>query len=482
YVIELSTGSILLFDSSTNRRFSAQLGNDLAEADSFHGVTLAYDEGNVETEILVVEFDPSSGGGPRVVLDTSLAASGLRGDPMDIAMSPDGQYATVRSTEEVAVVRLDGTNSSVVRTFNSFPGGTVPFGEAAMDTVVSNNQVWASITVADGTTSDGYLNVQDLQTGQEWFAFLDGTPRDLVITPNGERLYVHTGQKFYAFDLANLPAGAPLSNSNFRQFPASAAGILAGIDSVEVTNDLAIVMAPISGGARVRIYDLNQGLTPVRVFGTTMSSGPIDVDLTEDGAYAVASTQEGYLVVDLRTLTERVRVERTHPVPGYPWSDGVAVHPKHAAAFGIETVIFNGWADTIDLVSREDTYCESLPNSTGERADLFALGSTRISENDLELHVQNLPPNSAGLFFLASGTNSIPLGGGILCLGGTVIRLPVVVASADGAVAYDVDLTNLGPAGAGVVAGSTWNAQLAHRDLPGAGGFNYSNASSLLFE
>ena len=140
------------------------------------------------------------------------------------------------------------------------------------------------------------------------------------------------------------------------------------------------------------------------------------------------------------------------------------------------------WIHGIDLVSRESLSCRSFPNSTGVTGDLFALGSTRVAENDLELHAQFLPPSSAGLFFLSSGTGSQPLGGGKLCLGGTIIRLPVVQASPEGAVSFPVDLTNLPPAGAGIVAGTTWYTQLAYRDVPAFGFFNYTNASSLLFE
>ncbi len=74
------------------------------------------------------------------------------------------------------------------------------------------------------------------------------------------------------------------------------------------------------------------------------------------------------------------------------------------------------------------------------------------------------------------------MGAGIRCVDGTLINLPVVETSPTGDVAFSVDLTSLGAAGSGVIAGSTWNTQLLHRDLPSAGGFNYSNASSLLFE
>ena len=481
YVVDMNSGAILLFSPSEPRSVGQQLGSDLAVASDFHGVTLAWDAGNVETDVLVVEFAPSGGGGPQVVLDTGLT-TGFLGDPMDVAISPDGQYATVRTSQQVALFRLDGTNTSLVRTFSAFPGGTLPFGTTTTDTVVCTDTLWATITIADGVTSDGYLNVQNIQTGQTWFAFLDGSPRDLVLTPDNQSLLVHTGQKIYRFDLANLPFGGGLNNSTFRPFPATAAGLLAGIDSVAATNERAIVMAPSSLDTRVRIYDLTQGVTPSFISGTVLSGRPIQVSIADDGSYAMCVTQESYLIFDARTGEERLRVERTFSQPAWPWSDGAAIHPKHAVAGGHKIEIFDGWLDTIDLVSREDFSCSSLPNSTGEIGDLYALGSTRISENDLTLNVRFLPPNAAGLFFLSSGTNMIPFGGGIICVGGTVLRLPIAVASAEGVLSLDVDLTALPPLGAGVIPGSTWYVQLAHRDLPSAGAFNYSNASSLLFE
>ena len=168
--------------------------------------------------------------------------------------------------------------------------------------------------------------------------------------------------------------------------------------------------------------------------------------------------------------------------PAWPWSDGAAVHPQQMIVGGIATVNAIGWADAVDLVSRENLSCNSLPNSTGSTGDLFALGSTRIAENDLILNARFVPSGAIGAFFLGSGTNQLPLGGGILCVGGTILRLPVVIASAEGVVSFPLDLNNLPPAGAGIVVGSTWFAQFAHRELPSAGNFNYTNASSLLFE
>ncbi|MFT6107384.1 MAG: hypothetical protein ACJA2W_000290, partial [Planctomycetota bacterium] len=448
YVIDMANGSVLLYSPSEPRRWDRQLGNDLSGASDFHGVTLSYDILSSETDVLIVEFDPSSGTGPQVVLDTAMT-TGLDGDPMDVAVTPDGTHAIVRAENEIGIFSLNGTSSTLVRRFSSFPGPMLPFGTTAFDTMVASNRYWASISLGDGSTSAGYLNIQDIVTGQEWFAFLDGAPRDLELTPSGNSLMVHTGRKVYRFDLTNLPALPALNNSTFLPFPATAAGLLAGLDSVVCTDTMAVAIAPNGGNTRMRIYDLTNGTTPVRVLGQEFPGIPIDVEIAPDNSYALATSQEGFLLVDLRTLT--VRHERTSVLGnvGFPWADGAVLHPKYGAAFGIASVGWSNWFDGIDLVSREDLSCRSLPNSTGEVGDFFALGSTRVNENDLELHARFLPPNAAGLFFLSSGVGSQPLGGGILCLGGTVIRLPVVVASAEGQASYSVDLTTLPPAGAG---------------------------------
>ncbi|QDV05365.1 hypothetical protein Poly30_08620 [Planctomycetes bacterium Poly30] len=481
YVIDMANGNVLLYSASEPQAWQLQLGNDLSAASDFHGVTLSYDVFTDETDVLVVEFDPSSGGGPSVVLDTSLT-TGLAGDPMDVAITPDGTHAVVRAEDEIGLYRLDGVNTTLVRRFSAFPGPIVPYATAAFDTVVASDRYWASFSLGDPNTAAGYINVQDIATGMTWFAFLDGTPRDLALTPSGNSLLVHTGRKIYRWDLTNLPVGPALDITTFLPFPATAAGLLAGLDSVVCTEDLAAVIAPNGTETRLRIYDLKASTTPTRIFGQAIPGIPIDVEITPDGTYAMAVTQEGYLVVDLRTLTSRLEVRRMDPNVGFPWADGAFMHPKHAVAGGIGDILWSNWLEGIDLVSREELSCRSFANSTGEVGDLFALGSTRVNENDLELHARFLPPNSAGLFFLSSGTGSQPLGGGKLCLGGTILRLPVVVASAEGSVSFPVDLTNLPPAGAGIVAGTTWYSQLAHRDLPAFGFFNYTNASALLFE
>lgn len=479
FVVDLASGAILLNEPSEPPGINAELGNDMVAVTADHGVSLSYDPQSGDTSVLVVELAPPAGGGPRVVLDTS-PPNLLAGRPMDVAASPDGQYATVRSEGEVALLRLDGTNTQIVRRFTAFPGPTVPYLETAFDTVVMTDSVWATITIGDPATAGGYLNVQD-HAGTSWFALLNGSPRDLAVTPDGGTLLVHTGRRVYEFDLGALPpGGGGLSITNSRPFAATHSGVYAGLDSVVCTDGVAAVIAPSGETTRLRLYDLTSGPAPTLMHAEQMDGWPVDVDLTPDGAYAIVASSNHYLVVDVRTLQARLEVEAVQP-GWFPWCDGVAVHPDHAAAFGIGLTNAFGWVDTVDLVSRETTSCGSLANSSGRVGELFALGSTRVLENDLELHARHLPAGSPGLFVLGDAPQSSPLGGGILCVGGNLIRLGVQVTGTDGTAVEFLDLLQLPPVGGGVVAGSTWYAQFVHRDAPQAGGLNLTNSSSLLF-
>ena len=60
---------------------------------------------------------------------------------------------------------------------------------------------------------------------------------------------------------------------------------------------------------------------------------------------------------------------------------------------------------------------------------------------------------------------------GFRCVGGTVVRLPVINSDFAGDASFDPDLTNLPPGGQ-IDPGSTWNFQYWFRD-PVAGGANF---------
>ncbi len=132
----------------------------------------------------------------------------------------------------------------------------------------------------------------------------------------------------------------------------------------------------------------------------------------------------------------------------------------------------------------------SIAKSAGSAGELFAPGSTRVSEDDLELHVRRLPLGAASLFVLSDASPAWPLGGalcvacvsGALRVSGNLTRLGSPVASADGTTVERLDIAPLPPVGGGALPGSTCNAQIIHRDLPQSGGLNFTSTSALLFQ
>lgn len=123
------------------------------------------------------------------------------------------------------------------------------------------------------------------------------------------------------------------------------------------------------------------------------------------------------------------------------------------------------------------SYCQGLPNSTGQVAGIHASGSLVVTNNNFTLNADNVPAGQNGIFFYGAGQISLPFGNGIRCIDGTLYRLPVVTASNMGTASYTPDLTNLPPGGE-IISGSTWNFQLWYRD-PAAGGANYNATEGL---
>jgi len=124
-------------------------------------------------------------------------------------------------------------------------------------------------------------------------------------------------------------------------------------------------------------------------------------------------------------------------------------------------------------------YCVGAANSTGPGARIGWSGATSVSANGLQLSVSGATPSTSGIFFYAA--NSIaaqPFRNGFLCIGGGILRLPLVATSASGAASLALDL-NAPPAPQGqITAGSAWSFQFWYRDSVAAPGF--SNTSDAL--
>lgn len=124
------------------------------------------------------------------------------------------------------------------------------------------------------------------------------------------------------------------------------------------------------------------------------------------------------------------------------------------------------------------TYCFSLGNSTGSRADLQGFGTTDPNNADL-MFIASPVPNSTGIIFFGPNQIDLPFGNGRRCIGGSVRRMPAVAATGN-VLRYEFDwnfvwASDLQP-------GTTWKFQAWFRDIDGGGSeFNTSDAITIDF-
>lgn len=159
-------------------------------------------------------------------------------------------------------------------------------------------------------------------------------------------------------------------------------------------------------------------------------------------------------------------------------SEGSAVDIEIGASTGDAMV---SAVEVLDLPDDAfEQFCPSLPNSTGQAAEVAFVGSGSLGSSDLTLRAAPVP-NRFGLFFYGMNeTGGVPLGNGIRCVDAPFYRLPAELA-AGGVLEHVVDFTNL-PAQGQIQAGTTWVFQAWFRDPQGGGaGYNTSSALRMRF-
>jgi hypothetical protein len=134
-------------------------------------------------------------------------------------------------------------------------------------------------------------------------------------------------------------------------------------------------------------------------------------------------------------------------------------------------------------------YCNANPNSTGLPGYISALGSDRVSTNDLNLYAFQLPHNAFGYFIVSPFQAFVPNAGGAqgnLCVGLSTGRYRSQLGNTvtNGFLAVDVDLTSM-PQPTGTVAaqaGQTWNFQCWHRDANPNTTSNFTSGYAITFQ
>jgi hypothetical protein len=126
-------------------------------------------------------------------------------------------------------------------------------------------------------------------------------------------------------------------------------------------------------------------------------------------------------------------------------------------------------------------FCSPLVTSYGNYARMGLSGTTSVQTSDLSLEAHGVPPLGFGFFFYGSLRNAVPVGEGIVCLGGSVFRLTPVQATSAGSASYDLNLSLI--TGPGVISpGESWVFQHWFRDPSGGpSGYNFSDALEINF-
>ncbi|MEM8712475.1 MAG: hypothetical protein AAGG01_16095, partial [Planctomycetota bacterium] len=180
-----------------------------------------------------------------------------------------------------------------------------------------------------------------------------------------------------------------------------------------------------------------------------------------------------------------VGLDQTNVAPGTPTfivSDAASIDPANLAGTtgGVQSIsgaYFLVEASGGGSSSPGVVYCTPAPiNSTGAPAQISAVGSSAVTDNDLTLVASQLPAFSFGFFIVSQTQGFVPNPGGSegnLCVTGSVGRFIQQIQSsgAVGEIMASVDLTALPqPTGSVVVgSGETWNFQAWYRDSSPAG-------------
>ena len=133
-------------------------------------------------------------------------------------------------------------------------------------------------------------------------------------------------------------------------------------------------------------------------------------------------------------------------------------------------------------------YGTATQNSTGDSGEIYALGSSIVSANNLTLRGEDLPTNQFS-YLLASQNQGMvmnPAGSqGNLLLGGTILRynVPALFSGSSGTVEQTVDLTNMpSPATGPVMPGQTWHFQFWYRDANPSATSNFTDGVRVVFQ
>jgi len=216
------------------------------------------------------------------------------------------------------------------------------------------------------------------------------------------------------------------------------------------------------------VEDLLVGLT--NDFGT----------YSDNGAVRIFSGVDGAPLEQLLSKIPGDQFGRAAAAAGDIDGDGVMDFVCGAYS-GDEAFSNTGSVYVMSLEGDITRYCSSVPNSTGQAAQIHADGAGSLGADDLVLSATGLPPQQIGLMIRGPNEIQAPLGNGFLCIGQAVRTYPLLTSDASGNVTSPLD-TGIWPYSSLFQVGATWKFQYWYRDTgAGAGQFNLTDAVSVTF-
>jgi hypothetical protein len=485
YLFDLATGAQIGFQPGEPNPYPYTTGDPLVfnvdgvEATNAHAVMLSFIDhgaGTPEARVTIWELHPSGGGPPTVAFETSTTA-GTRdqaGAPYDLAITPDGTKAVVRSELETGLYDLSVSPPAVVW-LRACPG---PYLQEALDAVEATNDRIVTISRFDSHRGHAaQVDVFDM-LGNDHFEVIPGSPHDLAITPNGGRAIVRTNSHVFLYDIVNLSGGTALTALSRAAAPSVSLQYFGGLDSAVATDRFAATLSRAENLQNTNVYfwDISGPALVEIAMRTIPHTRPIDLALTPDGRKLAVAGNSNVSVYDLATGAQLFTHDTCPPNAFYPWCDGVTASADRVVANG-QYGPQSGWIAIVDIARFAENYCVGAPNSTGAGAGISAAGTASVGANDLKLFATDMPSGMTARFYYGASAARTPFGNGYQCVGGTRYMLPSFRTNEAGAGWVAVNYGAL-PAGGQITPGSTWRFQCVYRD-PAAGGANANTTDAL---
>ncbi len=485
--IGFRAGAAPLYDFSNSIPYS--FDTDSVAVTDRHAVTLSI--GSVpfnapaRTRVTIWDLHPSGGGNPIVIGETGIPGlSDLRGAPHDVAITPDGVHAVVRSELGLAVWTLSGSTATRIfgGALTNDPG---PFFDTAVDSVeVTNDLVVTLANVTDPQNPGPSTQVEVIDwSGARWSGRIPGRPHDLGVTADGTRALVRTGAGVALYRLPSLPMDGTLTPADWFDAPSATDGYQSGLDSVALSDDFALTLTQAPNLADTRVYFWSIARGRLDAISSTLipNTRPTDVTITPDGRRALVTGNSTISLFHLGTGGKAFEQRLAPANAFYQWCDGVVASADRAVGIA-QTGPQNGWVTLLDTSSIATRYCTANANSSSRSASILPLGDASVSHNSLKLCVDGAPRGARGRFVYGTSQAQVPFGDGIQCVGGMVFGMRFLEANLAGSAFHPVNFASQqNPAGT-VLPGSTWNYQFVFLDQGSQGfGVNSSDAISITF-